>query len=269
MLTWGDYDNDGWLDFYVVPFSVLNQPSVATPHLLYHSNGDGSFTQITEGEIVNTAAFAAGAAWGDYDNDGFPDLFVSTGSQNFLYHNDGNSNRWLTVQCAGTASNRSGIGAKVRVRAKINGQPIWQMREITGGFGANGNGLRAYFGLGDATNIDHVRIEWPSGIVQELQNVNINQLLIVNEPPRLQIVSGQINESLQFDFTGRDGLVYEVQTSSDLSSWTQLAIVTTTNRISRVSDPFATNLAKRFYGVITNGRFSSDGAGGPNQMEPD
>jgi hypothetical protein len=247
--TWGDYDNDGWLDFYVATYSRLEQP-VAGTHLLFHSNGDGTFTRIIEGEIVSTPGYSMGAAWGDYDNDGFLDVFASTDTGNFLYHNDGNSNRWVTIKLVGTASNRSGIGAKVRVRANIAGHALWQLREVTSGYGLNGGGLRAYFGLGDATNVDLVRIEWPSGTVQELQNVGVNQILTVTEPPRLQAVRVQPDGSLQLQLAGAAGFRYEVQTSSNLSSWTPRMIVTNTSRTMLVTDPSATNALSRYYRAV-------------------
>jgi hypothetical protein len=117
-----------------------------------------------------------GSAWGDYDNDGFLDLFVCNGfvrasQNNLLYRNNGNSNAWLNFRLVGTVSNRSAIGAKVRLKATIHGRTFWQMREISGGSGfLCQNDMRANFGLGDATNADLVRIEWPSGTVREFQN---------------------------------------------------------------------------------------------------
>jgi hypothetical protein len=85
-----------------------------------------------------------GCSWGDYDNDGFIDLFVSgldatTLGESALFHNTGNSNHWLKVKCVGVASNRMAIGAKVRVRAIVNGSQISQLREISTGDGF-GNG---------------------------------------------------------------------------------------------------------------------------------
>jgi hypothetical protein len=79
-------------------------------------------------------------------------------------------------------SNRDAIGAKVRVLATIGGQPIWQMQEVNGGYQVQ-NDTRLNFGLGDATNVDLVRIEWPSGVVQELTNVAVDQILTLWEPP--------------------------------------------------------------------------------------
>ncbi len=85
-------------------------------------------------------------------------------------------------------SNRYGVGAKVRVLAHMRGADIWQLREIYGGDGYGySQPLEAHFGLGDATSIDVLRIEWPSGAVQELRNVAVNQIIEITEPPLLSI----------------------------------------------------------------------------------
>src|SRR5437762_12284989 len=82
--SWADFDNDGDLDLFV---SV----GLSGNDLLYRNNGDGSFTKITSGPIVQSGGNSRGCAWGDYDNDGYVDLFVSNerGQKNFLFHNNG------------------------------------------------------------------------------------------------------------------------------------------------------------------------------------
>jgi hypothetical protein len=102
-----------------------------------------------------------------------------------LFHNDGNANAWLNVKLVGTVSNRSAIGAKVRVKAFYRGATRWQLRTIIGGDGESNqsNALNAVFGLADATTIDTVRVEWPSGIVQELHDVAPRQFLTITEAP--------------------------------------------------------------------------------------
>jgi hypothetical protein len=99
---------------------------------------------------------------------------------NHLYQNNspavGNTNHWLKVKLNGQASNRSGIGAKIRVKATIAGRDLWQMREMTGnGYSQTCPGLVAHFGLGDAAKADIVRVEWPSGNVPELTDVTAGQ----------------------------------------------------------------------------------------------
>ena len=164
----------------------------------------------------------AGCSWADYDNDGFLDLYVASQTgHNLLYRNSGNSNSWVKVKCVGTVSNRSAIGAKVRVYAHHRGQDRQQLREITGGSDKTSQPLLAHFGLGDATNIDTVRIEWPSGIVQEMRNVAVKQFLTVTESvltvqPKAQEFVGGVDftfnvatnstssTNYQWRFNGRD-----------------------------------------------------------------
>jgi hypothetical protein len=108
---------------------------------------------------------------------------------NVLYHNDGNSNAWLNVKLVGTVSNRSAIGAKVRVNAFYRGESRWQLREISGGDSQNNQqSLNAEFGLGDSTLIDTLRVEWPSGIVEERHGVDVRQFLTITERLAQQIV---------------------------------------------------------------------------------
>ena len=83
--------------------------------------------------------------------------------QDFLYHNSGSSNHWLELNLTGTISNRTAIGAKVRIKATINGSSRWQMREVPAQTGYNSQNLTLHFGLGDATMVDSVKVEWPSG----------------------------------------------------------------------------------------------------------
>ncbi len=181
--AWADYDNDGYLDLFI----ASGGPG-AFKDFLYHNNSDGTFTRVTRGSLVNDNGEGAGCAWADVNHDGFPDLYVSnfqnqTTEKNALYLNSGNSNNWLTVKCEGRVSNRSGIGAKVRVQATIGGRTMRQMREISGSGGyMSQNDLDASFGIGDGTNIDLLRLEWPSGIVQELTDVAPKQFLTVIEP---------------------------------------------------------------------------------------
>jgi enediyne biosynthesis protein E4 len=240
-VAWGDYDNDGYLDLFMA--------SAPGNNALYHNNGDGTFTRILTGDPVNhTGCFSC--AWVDYDNDGFLDLFI-TGTTNLLYHNNGNTNAWLEVKLVGTVSNRSAIGAKVRVHATIGGKTFWQLREINTGGGWNSVPLVAHFGLGDATNADIVRIEWPSGIVQEFQNVAAKQILTYTEPPRLlATTTGGVP---QFSLKGGRGFQYEVDSSSDLSTWSPIGTLTITNLngTAQIVDTNPPAMDQRFYRAVS------------------
>ncbi|TNE63924.1 MAG: CRTAC1 family protein [Bacteroidetes bacterium] len=94
--AWGDYDQDGWIDLYVVnfagPITSDNQvpPDAPATCTLYHNNGDGTFTDVSKQAGVALRCWGMAASWGDYDNDGRPDLFVSAFGRNHLFHNNGN-----------------------------------------------------------------------------------------------------------------------------------------------------------------------------------
>jgi len=88
-----DYDNDGWLDIYIVNGSTLEALAgkAAPPHAaLFHNNHDGTFTDVSAKAGVQNDRWGMGCAVADYDNDGFPDLYVSNFGKNRLYHNNKN-----------------------------------------------------------------------------------------------------------------------------------------------------------------------------------
>jgi hypothetical protein len=151
----------------------------------------------------------------------------------------------------GTVSNRAAIGAKVRVKATVGGKVIWQLRELSGGsnYGSQ-NDLRANFGLGDATNIDLVRIEWPSGMAQEFHNVAARQFLNIIEPPRM--LASKANGEIYFSVQGRLGSDYQVDTSTNLTSWSTLGTLTITNQngISRIIETNRPVADQRFYRAV-------------------
>ena len=87
-----DYDNDGWMDIYLVNSgpSEFYQPHKPLRNALYRNNRDGTFTDVTEEAGVAGGTFGMGIAVGDYNNDGYPDLFVTACGRTLLYRNNGN-----------------------------------------------------------------------------------------------------------------------------------------------------------------------------------
>ena len=177
---WADFDNDGGLDLFVGGYDGTNR--------LYTNSGDGQFAKVDTGFPATDGNYIMGCGWADYDRDGWPDLFLARnnyfGGNNYLYHNEGGTSHWLSVHCIGTVSNRSAIGARVRVKARIRGFPVWQMREIssqTGGCNSGGSFFDPSFGLGDAGAIDSLVVSWPSGIVQTFTAISRDQFLTVTE----------------------------------------------------------------------------------------
>ena len=103
-LAWLDYDNDGWMDLYVVQSGPF--PPDGSPHArdrLFHNNGDGTFTDVTEKAGLKDAAYGMGAVAADYDNDGYVDLFVTNFGDNILYHNNGDGTFTDVTEKAGVA----------------------------------------------------------------------------------------------------------------------------------------------------------------------
>jgi PKD repeat protein len=206
--AWNDYDNDGWMDVVVGASSTADGT-----HKFMHNNGDGTFSNITAGSGLELyTGLSTEYVSYDFNNDGFTDVFTNNtilynnrnntftahpytmnvgavGDLNhdgFLdvqngsttYFNAGNNNKWITVTLQGTNSNRNGIGARV----EIYGTWGKQIRDIRAGVGFRYMGtLNANFGIGSATQIDSVKVLWPSGNTDVICNPNINSILHIIE----------------------------------------------------------------------------------------
>jgi len=183
-----DYDNDGWLDIFVADGHIEDQiervqkrVSYAEPPHLFHNLGGGKFQEVTAqmGTGFAAAKVARGAAYGDIDNDGFPDVLVTTNAgPAYLFHNEGGTNHSLRLKLIGTKSNRDGIGAVVRVTAGTDKQGK-MLR--SGSSYLSQSELVLTFGLGAQTKADSVEIQWPSGQIDKLSNINAGQTVTVQE----------------------------------------------------------------------------------------
>lgn len=254
--AWVDYDNDGWLDLFLTVPSLADSSPTTVKNRLYHNRGDGTFAKVTQGDVVTDHGDTAGCAWGDYDNDGFLDLFVAFGAftkwTNALYHNNGNANHWIKLKCVGTASNRSAIGTKIRAKVTIDGVERWQMRQLGSGEGwLSFNSPDLLIGLGDATVVEALRIEWPSGSVDELHDVPAGQTYTLVERPVLAIrhESGGV-----FDLTlrGERHRGFRLESSANLTDWTLVGPITITNLVGTASLKHAAAgpESQRFYRVV-------------------
>ena len=187
-VAWGtfffDYDNDRDEDLYVVS-GFLDAENIDNaedqPNVLLRNNGDGTFTDISSGSGAEDPGVGRGGVFLDYDNDGCLDIFLSNLREKarLLRNLCVSGDDWLEIKLEGTASNRDGIGARINVVVG-NGSLI---REVAAGSSQMGqNMLAAHFGLGEARRVDSVSIRWPSGKVQVLENVAVNQRITVTEP---------------------------------------------------------------------------------------
>lgn len=200
LLGWGvgffDMDNDGWLDILVSNGHVYPEvdgtridASYAENKYLYRNLRNGQFEDVTKvsGSGITDAAPARGCAFGDYDNDGDIDVVVNcvnAGPQLLRCDSTLNTN-WIKIRTVGTKSNRSGIGAQIRVTAQVDPnapKPMMQLEEVrSGGSYYSQNDLRVHFGLGQAKKVDRLEIRWPSGATDTLKDLDANSMYVIQE----------------------------------------------------------------------------------------
>lgn len=184
--AFADYDNDGDLDLLVTHGYCRE----GLPNALYENLGDGKFHEVSELLTANEAVCSYGVAWGDLDNNGFLDLVVANCQNspndaqppNSVLLNTGNANHWLKIRLEGESTNRSAIGARVKIKAIIAGKAVWQLRELGTQSGYAGqNSLVVHFGLGDAVQAGQVVIRWPDGQEQIMENIAADQQLTIRQ----------------------------------------------------------------------------------------
>jgi hypothetical protein len=191
-VTWAtfffDADLDGFLDIFTANGGTDESQGrdararISQAPLLLRNRGNGTFENITAslGQAFNKPVMGRGAAYLDFDGDGDLDLVTTAlgGPAVLFRNNNAGSNKWLRVQVAGTKSNRSGIGAVVRVTSASGTQ--WQMVH-SGSSYASQSELPLTFGLGSDAKVAKVEVTWPSGRTQSTTDVAVNQTLQITE----------------------------------------------------------------------------------------
>jgi tetratricopeptide (TPR) repeat protein len=255
--TWFfDYDNDGWPDIFVTSYffsvdeslrSYLGLPHNVETFKLYKNMKDGTFKDVTAEVGLDKINVPMGANFGDVDNDGFLDIFLATGGPEYgalipkmllrndegksfvditassgtgdlhkghavafadlanrgsedilvsiggatqadahafrVFENPGNKNDWLTIKLVGVKTNRSAIGARIKVTVQNERRPARSIYRTVGSGGSFGaSPLQQHIGLGRSAKIVDLEVWWPaSGTRQNFSNVGANQFIEVKE----------------------------------------------------------------------------------------
>jgi enediyne biosynthesis protein E4 len=184
-----DYDNDGWPDILQANGAMVDNVNLyhsevtyKEPLLMFRNLGQGKFDKVSDSlgpDFVHPVA-GRGLATADFFNNGAVGAVVNCrGEAPELFRNDGgNANHWLEVLLIGTKSNRDGIGSTL----KLTAEGMVRVEQSEGGTSyMSASDPRIHFGLGKRTKIDSLVITWPSGQVDRLTNVPVDQIIAVKE----------------------------------------------------------------------------------------
>jgi len=189
-VNFGDLDNDGWQDV----FFGTGSPDLRTlqPDRVLRNNRGLNFQDVTYSGHFGHLQKGHGISFGDVDNDGDQDIYVSHGAMypadNFtdsLFLNPGHGNHWITIKTVGVKTNRPGIGVRLKVTVKTPSYPggkrdIYYRVGVGGTFGTNS--LQSEIGLGDATSIVSLVVDWPvSKSRQVFTRLALNSVIEVTE----------------------------------------------------------------------------------------
>jgi enediyne biosynthesis protein E4 len=176
-----DYDNDGDKDIFKTNGALKHLYGMEDQ--LFENKGDGNFQDISieSGSYFKKEFVGRGACFSDYDNDGDIDAYIANLNDKgvFLRNNKGNLNNWIILKLIGTASNRDGIGARIKITT--GGKTQTAQKISTTGY-LSQNDPRMHFGLSKNDKIEKIEIKWPSGKIQILDNILANQILTITEP---------------------------------------------------------------------------------------
>lgn len=190
---WIDANNDGWEDLHVCCSPFWNEPG---QNRFFYNNGDGTFTanyfnngfEIDQGKSNSSAS-------GDFNNDGFADLFVVQEWPDLsrMFECIPNDNHYVKIGLEGVVSNRDGIGAWLNVYA--NDMHLLRYTHCGEGYMTQ-NSQYEIFGLGEATTVDSLIVEWPSGHIDQFYDMPVDQLHLLTEG--MSITAGVQAESNAF-----------------------------------------------------------------------
>lgn len=184
-----DFDLDSWPDVFIANGHVNDDFERAKPPIpyaqtaqLFRNMGGGLFADASAqlGDYASVRRVGRGVAFGDYDNDGDPDLLIcnNNGPAVLLRNENTHRHHWLGIRCIGSRSNRSGLG--VRLTLTAGGRT--QSRETrTASSYLSSSDPRVLFGLGAAARVDRLEARWPSGKSRVLQGLDADRYLVLRE----------------------------------------------------------------------------------------
>jgi hypothetical protein len=185
--NFGDLDNDGFADFYLG--TGYPNYDALMPNVMYRNRGGQGFADVTTAGGFGHLQKGHGVAFADFDHDGDQDLFIELGGaypgdafRNALFENPGFDHHWMKIKLHGKQTNRSAIGARIKIDIDEDGgaRTIYKWVNSGGSFG--GNPLRQEIGLGQAERIRSLEIYWPtSDTTQRFENVAVDQFLEITE----------------------------------------------------------------------------------------
>lgn len=231
--SWGDYDNDGDMDLFVgassgthklmrnngdstftdisatsgvlavtttghenVSYDIDNDGNldILCNGVILYGNGDLTFTEIDSDELNY-----ANGSFGDLNNDGFIDAYYN----GQIYMNNTTENNWIKIHTVGTASNINGIGARVEIHTDAG----VQIRDVRSGEGFKFmSTLNTHFGIGTETSINNIIIYWPSGIIDDVPNPDINTPITIVEGETLSLENSFVNNLVIYPNPTKDVL---------------------------------------------------------------
>jgi tetratricopeptide (TPR) repeat protein len=188
--NYGDIDNDGYLDIY--EGTGMPMYSYLVPNVMLKNDRGLRFLDATTSSGTGHLQKGHGVSFGDWNNDGYADLFVRAGGATrgdqanaVLFQNPGGTNHWIYVKLIGKKTNRAAIGAVVKATLPdepVRPSPNIRYRVVSAGSSWGGNGFPMTIGLGASNKIDKLEIFWPaSKTTQTFQDVKVDQAITIDE----------------------------------------------------------------------------------------
>lgn len=190
-VSWGigffDFDNDSFRDLFIANGHIQDHielydssTTYLQPNHLLINNKGSNFMNVSDQLHLGGLKASRGAAFGDFDNDGDIDILINNAHDrpNLLRNDLSPDYHWISIKTIGTESNRDGIGCRI----KVFGEKFFSTADVRSGASyMSQNDFRVHFGLGQVEKINQIEVHWPSGIVDLIEDVTVNQILTIVE----------------------------------------------------------------------------------------